>query len=146
MGQSFAQTMPDEQLVRDAGLLSPEAGDGVLNPAKTRGIAFPNTGAVTMGTRSPSSYRGRMMAVTTWRQGAPQPSFRQRVASWRARNWRRAVLAWFVIVLAIMAVAAEPVTDFPRAQANAVPAVRVTLSAVELLTVAGVPLLLIALP
>jgi hypothetical protein len=45
-----------------------------------------------------------------------------------------------------MAVAAEPVTDFPRAQASAVPAVRVTLSAVELLTVAGVPLLLIALP
>jgi hypothetical protein len=56
------------------------------------------------------------------------------------------VLAWFVIVLAIMAVAAEPAADFPRAQADAVPAVRVTLSAVELLTVAGVPLLLIALP
>jgi hypothetical protein len=146
MGQSLTETLPDEELVPDAGLLSAEAGDGGLNPAKTWGIASPHSGAITMGTRSPSSYRGRMTAVTAWRQGAPQPSFRQRVASWRARNWRRAVLAWFVIVLAIMAVAAEPVTDFPRAQANAVPAVRVTLSAVELLTVAGVPLLLIALP
>lgn len=146
MGQSLAQTLPDEQLMPDAGLLSPEIGDGVLSPAKTRGIASPNPGAITMGTRSPSSYGGRIMVVTAWRQGAPQPSFRQRVASWRARNWRRAVLAWFVIVLAIMAVAAEPVTDFPRAQASAVPAVRVTLGVVELLTVAGVPLLLIALP
>jgi hypothetical protein len=146
MGQSLTQTLPDEQLVPDARLLSSEAGDGVLDPAKTRGITSLDSGAVTTGTRPPSSYRGRMMAVTAWRQGAPQLSFRQRVASWRARNWRRAVLAWFVIVLAIMAVAAEPVTDFPRAQANAVPAVRVTLSAVELLTVAGVPLLLIALP
>jgi hypothetical protein len=72
------------------------------------------------------------MVVTSWRPGAPQSPIRQRVASWRARNWRRAVLAWFVLVLAIMAVAAEPV--------------RVTLTAVEALTVAGVPLLLIALP
>jgi hypothetical protein len=146
MGQSLTQTLPDEQLKPDAGLLSPEAGDGVLNPAKTRGITSPDSGAITMGTRSPSSYGRRMMVVTAWRRGAPQPSFRQRVASWRARNWRRVVLAWFVTVLAVMAVAAEPVTDFPRAQASAVPAVRVTLSAVELLTVAGVPLLLIALP
>lgn len=86
------------------------------------------------------------MAVTSWRREVPQPPIWQRVASWRARNWRRVVLAWFVLVLAIMAVAAEPVTDFPRAQASAVPAVRVTLTAVEALTVAGVPLLLIALP
>ena len=112
---------------------------------KTRGITSPDSGAITMGTRSPSSYGGRTMAVTAWRR-APQPSFRQRVASWRERNWRRVVLAWFVTVLAVMAVAAEPVTDFPRAQVSAVPAARVTLSAVELLTVAGVPLLLIALP
>jgi hypothetical protein len=142
MGQSLTQTLPYEQ----QGLLSAAAGDGVLNPVTTRGITSPGPGAVTMGTRSPSSYGGRMMVSTAWRQGAPPPSFRQRVASWRARSWRRAVLAWFVIVLAIMAVAAEPVTDFPHAQANAVPAVRVTLSAVELLTVAGVPLLLVALP
>jgi hypothetical protein len=142
MGQSLTQTLPDEQ----QGLQSPEAGEGVLNPAETQGITSPGSGAITMGKRSPSSYGGHTMVVTAWRRGAPQPSFRQRVASWRARNWRRAVLAWFVTVLAVMAVAAEPVTDFPRAQANAVPAVRVTLSAVELLTVAGVPLLLIALP
>jgi hypothetical protein len=30
------------------------------------------------------------------------------VASWRARNWHRAILAWFVLTLAIMAVPAEP--------------------------------------
>ena len=36
--------------------------------------------------------------------------------------------------------------DCPRAQATSVPAVRVTQHAVEMLTVAGVPLLLIALP
>lgn len=142
MGQSLTQTLPDEQ----QGLLSAEAGEGVLDPRKPGGITFPDSGAITMGTRSPSSYGGHTVAVTAWRRGAPQPSFRQRVANWRARNWRRAVLAWFVTVLAVMAVAAEPVNDFPRAQANAVPAVRVTLSAVELLTVAGVPLLLIALP
>jgi hypothetical protein len=142
MGQSLTQTLPDEQ----KGLPSAGAAEGVLSPAKTRRITSQDSGAITMGTRSPSSYGGHTMIDTAWRRGAPQPSFRQRVASWRARNWRRAVLAWFVTVLAVMAVAAEPVNDFPRAQANAVPAVRVTLSAVELLTVAGVPLLLVALP
>jgi hypothetical protein len=68
------------------------------------------------------------------------------VQAWRARNWRRAVLAWFVAALAIMAIAAEPGTDFPKAQAHSVPAVRVVLRVVEVLTLVGAPVLLIALP
>src|ERR1700722_15538616 len=111
MGQSLTQTLPDEQ----QGLPSRQAGEGVLRPAKTGGITSPDSGAVTMGTRSPSSYGRHTMVTTAWRRGAPQPSFRQRAGSGRARNWRRAVLAWFVPVLAVMAVAAEPVNDFPRA-------------------------------
>jgi hypothetical protein len=66
--------------------------------------------------------------------------------SWRVRNWRRAVLAWFVVSLAVMAVAAEPKTDFPKAQASSVPAVRVVLRVADVLTMAAVPVLLIALP
>jgi len=81
-----------------------------------------------------------------WRQQAPRATFRQRVAGWRARNWRRAVLAWFVLSLIIMAVAAEPRTDFPKAQASSVPAVRMFLRVAGGLTAAGVPVLLIALP
>ena len=95
------------------------------------------------------------MAVSVWRQGAPRAwqrpgapraSFRQRVQTWRARNWRRAVLTWFVASLAIMAIAAEPSTDFPKAQAHSVPAVRVVVRVVEILTLGGAPVLLIALP
>ena len=102
------------------------------------------------------------MAVSVWRQGAPRAwqrqeaprawqlapraSFRQRVQTWRARNWRRAVLAWFAVTLALMAVAAEPSTDFPRAQAHSVPAVRVVLRVAEVLTLGAVPVLLIVLP
>jgi len=68
------------------------------------------------------------------------------VAGWRARNWRRAVLAWFALSLIIMAVAAEPETYFPKAQTRSVPAVRMVLRVAGELTVAGVPVLLIALP
>jgi hypothetical protein len=56
------------------------------------------------------------------------------------------VLAWFVLSLIIMAVAAEPKTDFPKAQTGSVPAVRMVLRVVGGLAVAGVPVLLIALP
>jgi hypothetical protein len=68
------------------------------------------------------------------------------VARWRARNWRRALLAWFVLSLAILVVAAEPRTDFPKAQLRSVPAARAFLRVAGELTVAGVPVLLIALP
>ena len=56
------------------------------------------------------------------------------------------MLAWFVLSLIIMAVAAEPRADFPKAQAGSVPAVQMVLRVVGGLTVAGVPVLLIALP
>ena len=86
------------------------------------------------------------MGVVLWRQRAPRASFRQRLAAWRARNWRRAVLAWFVLSLIIVAVSAEPATDFPKAAARSVPAVGMVLRVAGGLTAAGVPVLLIALP
>jgi hypothetical protein len=54
--------------------------------------------------------------------------------------------AWVVLSMVIMAVAAEPKTDFPKAQVRSVPAVRMVLHVAGGLTVAGVPVLLIALP
>jgi hypothetical protein len=122
----------------------PERTRGGLGPA-IGGIAPLKPGATTIGTRPAPSYGGRTMEVI-WRRRAPQATFRQRVAGWRARNWRRAVLAWFVLSLIIMAVAAEPRTDFPKAQASSVPAVRMFLRVAGGLTAAGVPVLLIALP
>ncbi len=81
-----------------------------------------------------------------WHQVAPRVSVRERLVGWRVRNWRRAVLAWFVLALAIMAVAAEPAADFPRAQASSVPAVGIMLHVAAVLTLAAVPVLLITLP
>jgi hypothetical protein len=66
--------------------------------------------------------------------------------AWRARNWRRVVLAWFALSMIIVVMAAEPKTDFPKAQARSVPAVQMFLRVAGGLTVAGVPVLLIALP
>ncbi len=126
--------------------VSPERGRGELSPVAIGGIAPPKTGVTTIGTRPVPSYGGRSMGVIVWRQRAPRASFRQRAAGWRARNWRRAVLAWFVLSLIIVAVAAEPKADFPKAQARSVPAVRMFLRVAGGLTVAGVPVLLIALP
>ncbi len=103
-------------------------------------------GAAAIGTPAVPSYRGRTAGGITWRQRAPRAPFRQRVAAWRARNWRRAVLTWFVLSLIVMAVAAEPAADFPKAQARSVPAVRMVLRVAGGLTVAGVPVLLVALP
>ncbi len=99
-----------------------------------------------MGTRALASYGEHMAGISVWRQGVPRASFRQRASAWRSRNWRRAVLAWFVATLAVMAVAAEPSADFPRAQARSVPAVQVVLRVSEVLILAGGPVLLIALP
>lgn len=123
-----------------------ERGRGGLGPAAIGGIAPLKAGVTTLGTRPVPSYGGRAMGVVIWRQRAPRVPFRQRVAAWRARNWRRAVLAWFVLSLIIVAVSAEPATDFPKAQARSVPAVRMVLRVAGGLTVAGVPVLLIALP
>jgi hypothetical protein len=124
----------------------PERARGGLGPAATGGIAPLKPGVTTTRTRPALSYGERPMGVLIWRQRAPQAPFRQRVAGWRARNWRRAVLAWFVLSLIIMAVAAEPRTDFPKAQARSAPAVRMVLRVAGGLTAAGVPVLLIVLP
>ena len=86
------------------------------------------------------------MGVSVWRQRPPQAPLRERVASWRARNWRRAILAWFVLTLAIMAVAAEPAADFPKAQLNSVPTTRAVLRTGAAINAAGIPILLVALP
>lgn len=95
----------------------------------------------------PERARGRMRpAVIAWREPAPRAPFRQRVAAWRARNWRRVLLAWFVLSLIVMAVAAEPATGFPRAQIGSAPAVGTVLRVAGGLTVAGVPVVLVALP
>jgi amino acid permease len=67
------------------------------------------------------------MGISVWRQPPPQASLRERVAGWRARNWRRAILAWFVLTLAIMAVPVVPPT-------------------VAAVIAAGIPVLLVALP
>ena len=56
------------------------------------------------------------------------------------------MLTWFVLSLIIMAVSAEPRTDFPKAQTRSVPAVRMVLRVAGGLTAAGVPVLLITLP
>ena len=86
------------------------------------------------------------MGVSVWRQRSPQAPLRERVAGWRARHWRRAVLAWFALTLAIMAVAAEPATAFPKAQLNSVSAARVALRTGAVLIAGGVPIVLAALP
>jgi hypothetical protein len=88
----------------------------------------------------------RSTRAIAWRRRAPRAPFRQRLAEWRARNWRRAVLAWFVLSLIIVVVAAEPKTDFPKAQLRSVPAARMFLRVAGELTAAGVPVLLVALP
>jgi hypothetical protein len=103
-----------------------------------------------VGSRPAFGGRSRRAARSTrvidWRPRAPRTPFRPRLVAWRARNWRRVVLAWFVLSMIIMVMAAEPTTDFPKAQARSVPAVQMFLRVAGGLTVAGVPVLLIALP
>jgi hypothetical protein len=91
------------------------------------------------------------MGATVWRQRpqqtqVPRAPLRQRIAGWRARNWRRAILAWFVLTLSLIGVAAEPATDFPRAQLDSVPAVRVVMQTAAPIIAAGIPVLLAVLP
>jgi len=114
----------------------PGRGRAGMRPA-IRGI----NGVVPLNPRFTAGAR-----VIAWRQRAPRTPFRQRLAGWRARNWRRVVLAWFALSMIIMLMAAEPTADFPKAQVRSVPAVQMFLRVAGGLTVAGVPVLLIALP
>jgi len=126
----------------------PERGRG--GPvAALGGMTWLRAGATAISTRPARAYG---LGAIAWRPRvprgarAPRASFRQRLAGWRARNWRRAVLAWFALSLIIVAIGAEPRSDFPKAQAGSVPAVRMVLRLADGLTLAGVPVLLIALP
>jgi hypothetical protein len=130
MRQALAEARPER---RHGDMSSAIGGTGPLNPALT-----------TVRTRP--LHDARSAGAITWRRRAPRAPFRQRLAQWRARNWRRAVLAWFVLSLIIVVVAAEPSTDFPKAQLRSVPAARTFLRVAGELTAAGVPVLLIALP
>ena len=67
------------------------------------------------------------MEISVRRQRPPQAPLRERIAGWRARNWHRAIAAWFVLTLVIMAVPVVP----PTAAA---------------IIAAGIPVLLVALP
>ena len=131
------QALTEARQERRNGDMSPAIGGTVpLNPAFATVRTRPLHGA-------------RSAGVIAWRQRppqAPRAPFPQRLAQWRARNWRRAVLAWFVLSLIIVVVAAEPSTDFPKAQLRSVPAARMFLRVAGELTAAGVPVLLIALP
>ena len=93
----------------------PVSGARRLSSAGIGGIAAPAAGASAIAWRFPASYGEAIMGVSVWRQRPTQAPLRERVASWRARNWRRAILAWFVLTLAIMAVAAEPAAAFQGA-------------------------------
>jgi hypothetical protein len=127
----------------------PERGRLRMGPAIS-GTAPLNRGFGAVATRPAYAGRsrgaGRNAGVIAWRQRAPRTPFRQRLVAWRARNWRRVVLAWFMFSMVIVMMAAEPKTDFPKAQARSVPAVQTFLRVAGGLTVTGVPVLLIALP
>ena len=116
-----------------------------MSPAIGRTVPL-TPGLAAVRTAARALYGGRSTGAITWRSRAPRAPFRQRLAQWRARHWRRVVLAWFVLSLIIVGVAAEPATAFPRAQLRSVPAARTFLRVAGVLTVAGVPVLLVALP
>ena len=123
----------------------PQRGRAGMSPAIGRTVPL-NPGLAAVRTAARPLYGARSTGTVAWRRRAPRIPFRQRLAQWRARHWRRVVLAWFVLSLIIVGVAAEPATAFPRAQLRSVPAVRTFLRVTGALTVAGVPVLLVALP
>jgi hypothetical protein len=116
-----------------------------MSPAIGRTVPL-NPGLAAVRTAARPLHGTRSTWAITWRRRAPRAPFRQRLAQWRARHWRHAVLAWFVLSLIIVGVAAEPAAAFPKAQLRSVPAARTFLRVAGALTVAGVPVLLVALP
>ena len=122
-----------------------QRGRAGMSPAIGRTVPL-NPGLTAVRTAARPLYGGRSAEAIAWRRRAPRAPFRQRLAQWRARHWRHAVLAWFVLSLIIVGVAAEPAAAFPKAQLRSVPAARTFLRVAGALTVAGVPVLLVALP
>ena len=143
--RSSAAKQKEATMRQSPSQVLPLSGPWSLRSAVTGGRATSPAGASAIARRSPG-WCEAAAGVSAWRARAPQAPLRQRVAAWRARNWHRALLAWFVLTLAIMGVAAEPAARLPRAQLGSVPAVRVVLRAGAVLTVGGVPVLLAALP
>ena len=123
----------------------PQRGRAGMSPAIGRTVPL-NPGLTAVRTAARPLYGGRSAEAIAWRRRPPRAPFRQRLAQWRARHWRHAVLAWFVLSLIIVGVAAEPAAAFPKAQLRSVPAARTFLRVAGELTAAGVPVLLIALP
>ena len=123
----------------------PGRGRAGMSPAIGRTVPL-NPGLAAVRPAARPLYGGRSTGTIAWRRRVPRAPFRQRLAQWRARHWRRVMLAWFVLSLIIVGVAAEPAADFPKAQLRSVPAARVFLRVAGALTVAGVPVLLVALP
>lgn len=123
----------------------PQRGRAGMSSAIGRTVPL-NPGLAAVRATARPLYGGRSAGDIAWRRRPPRAPFRQRLARWRARHWRRAVLAWFVLSLVIVGVAAEPATAFPKAQLRSVPAARTFLRVAGALTVAGVPVLLVALP
>ena len=123
----------------------PQRGRAGMSPAIGRTVPL-NPGLTAVRTAVRPLYGGRSTGAVVWRRRTPRAPFRQRLARWRARHWRHAVLAWFVLSLIIVGVAAEPAAAFPKAQLRSVPAARTFLRVAGTLTVAGVPVLLVALP
>ena len=122
----------------------PQRGRAGMSPAIGRTV--PLHPGLAVRTAVTPLYGGRSTGVIAWRRRAPRAPFRQRLARWRARHWRRVVLGWFVLSLIIVGVAAEPAAAFPKAPLRSVPAARTFLRVAGALTVAGVPVLLVALP
>jgi len=148
MSQALQQARPERDHVAMGRAI---AGTVPLKPGLTAVATRPayggRSGETGRGWRAGRSWGARRSSgVIAWRRPAPRTPFRPRLVAWRARNWRRVVLAWFVLSMIIMMTAAEPSTDFPKAQARSVPAVQTVLRVAGGLTVAGVPVLLIALP
>jgi hypothetical protein len=123
----------------------PQRGRAGMSPAIGRTVPL-NPGLAAVRATARPLYGGRSAGAIAWRRRAPRAPFRQRLAQWRARHWRHVVLAWFVLSLMIVGVAAEPAMAFPKAQLRSVPAARTFLRVAGALTVAGVPVLLVALP
>jgi hypothetical protein len=123
----------------------PQRGRAGMSPAIGRAVPL-NPGLAAVRTTARPLYGGRSAGAIAWGRRAPRAPFRQRLAQWRARHWRHVVLAWFVLSLMIVGVAAEPAMAFPKAQLRSVPAARTFLRVAGALTVAGVPVLLVALP
>jgi hypothetical protein len=120
MRQSLSQVFP-----------TPGSPALAIGPTGIRVLAPPELGAIPMGGQSPAAY-GPSMGISVWpAPRAPRAPFRLRVSDWRARNWRRALLTWFVLSLALMVVAAH----FPGSLREATGVV-----------IAAVPVLFAALP